>query len=189
MYFNSFMRAKYKTGDNMLLICIFLIITALIINAMVVSIAKTFYKIKINSLLDNINTKEDLLYMNIKDFENIIAVMFKRNGYKVEFTERFGEGNRGLILNNLQYVQMEKSALNRLMDVEPVRKLSKSMQTDSIYRGIIITLGGYKRITRNYCHKNVIKCIDGDQLVNMLRDSKNKELRTKEGVKGILPRP
>lgn len=43
------------------------------------------------------------------------------------------------------------------------------MQDNDIYRGMIITLGDFKPNTRNYCHMHVITCINGNQLLQMLK--------------------
>lgn len=161
----------------MLFAYLFLIIAAMVLQGIYAIIYSIYYKIKISNLLESINTKEDLLYMCIKDFVNVIAEMFKRKGYKVKITDRCGEDGKGLILNDIQYVEMWKHSLRQIVEVETAMKLARCMQSDSIYRGILITLGDFKQNTKMYCYKNVIECINGDQLLQMCKEvQKRKEV-------------
>ncbi|MDP4095157.1 MAG: restriction endonuclease, partial [Bacillota bacterium] len=100
----------------------------------------------------------------MKDFVQISAEIFRRKGYKVKLTDKCGEEGNGLILNNLIYVEIWKYSADHFTDVEAAMKLAKCMRNNSIYRGIFITLGDFKKCTRTYCHTNVIQCINGEQL-------------------------
>lgn len=137
-----------------------------------------FYKIKINNLLENINSKEDLLFMSSMDFQNVIAEVFKRKGNKVKITDKCGEFGNGFIINDLKYAEIWKHGLNHIVDVETGIKLAHNMQINSICRGILITLGDYKQNTKMFCHKNVIECINGEQLLKMCKEvQKRREVK------------
>ena len=56
-----------------------------------------------------------------------------------------------------------------MIEIEQAKKLIKHMQDNEIYRGMIITLGDFKANTRNFCHMNVITCVNGNQLLQMLK--------------------
>ena len=120
-------------------------------------------------LLDNITCKQDLLYMHTRDFENVIAQMFRRHGNKVMFSDKFGDGDMGIILDDIKYVQVKKYPFHHLMEVEHAKKITKCMQTDDIYKGMIISLGDFKQNTRKFCHTHVIECIDGNKLLAMCK--------------------
>ncbi len=64
------------------------------------------------------------------------------------------------------------------MEIEQAKKLAKHMRENGIYRGMLITLGDFKNNTKNFCHLNVIKCINGNQLLQMCKDVQSS---------GILP--
>ncbi len=127
------------------------------------------YKRKINELLKVINSKEDLLYLNFRDYMSIIVEVLKRKGYKIKSTRDCGIDGSGLILNNIQFAEIWKHGLNQIIDVELAMSLATCMQRNSVYRGMIITLGDFKPSTKVFCHKNVIECINGDQLLNMCK--------------------
>lgn len=137
-----------------------------------VMLFELIYYIKISFLVDKIEYKDDLLFLRTKDFEHVIAEVFRRNGYKVRLSNHFGEGGTGIILNELYYVLAKKERYHHLLEVEYVKKLKHHMDNNSIYRGMVITLGDFKINTRNYCHINVITCINGDQLLQMCKDVK-----------------
>jgi len=129
-----------------------------------------FYRIKLNYLLENINSREDLLYMRSMDYQNVIAEVFKRKGNKVKITDKCGEYGNGLIINDIKYAEIWKHGLNHIVDVEAGMKLAHHMQINSIYRGILVTLGDYKQNTKIFCRINVIECINGEQLIKMCKE-------------------
>ncbi|HHV99182.1 MAG TPA: hypothetical protein GXX36_06375 [Clostridiaceae bacterium] len=132
--------------------------------------ANIVYSIKINNLLESINDKDDLSQIGFGDFVYLMMEVFRRKGYKVKMTDKCGEENNGLILNNLQYVEVIKFPLNKRIEVETAMKLARCMQLNSIYRGMIVTLGDFKQNTRSFCHKYVIECINGDKVLEMCKE-------------------
>jgi len=129
------------------------------------------YYVKISLLLDSIQCKDDLLYLRTKDYESVIAEVFRRNNHRVRLSDHFGEGGRGIILNDLCYVQVKKENYRHLMEVEEAMKLVRHMRGNNIHRGMIITLGDFKQCTKKFCHMYVITCINGDQLLKMCVDA------------------
>ncbi|NJD01595.1 MAG: restriction endonuclease [Ruminiclostridium sp.] len=132
-------------------------------------------KIKINVLLEKIKAKEDLEYIKFMDFLKMIAEVFKRKGYKVGITNKCGEEGNGLILNSMQYVEIWNRGFSHAVDCEAAMKLAKCMRSNSIYRGMLITLGDFKHNTKTFCHMNVIECINGEQLLSMIKDVQKKK--------------
>jgi len=128
------------------------------------------YSIKINNLLESINDKNDLIQIGFRDFVYLMMEVFRRKGYRVKMTDKCGEESNGLILNNLQYVEVIKFPFEKKIEVETAMKLARCMQLNSIYRGMIVTLGDFKQNTRSFCHKNVIECINGDKVLEMCKE-------------------
>jgi restriction system protein len=137
------------------------------------TVKNLLYKMKMNKLLDTITEKEDLLYLRFKDYMYIIMEIFRRKGYLVKFTNNCGIDGSGLKLklDSILYAEVWKHGLNQVVEVELAMNLAKCMQSNSIYRGILITLGDFKLNTKAFCHKNVIECINGDQLLNMCKEA------------------
>lgn len=161
----------------MLILFMLLLIAAMIIKGVFTAIWTVFHKIKNNKLLESINGKEDLLYMNFNDYLNVVTEVLRRKGCDIKDTDRCGEEGNGLLLNNLQYAEIWKHGMNKMIDVETAMNLAKCMQVNSIYKGMLVTLGDFKHNTKIFCHKNVIECINGDRLLEMCKEvQKRKEV-------------
>jgi restriction system protein len=161
----------------MLVFFLMLLLAAWFANKVFAVLWRLYNKIKTDNLLEHINSREELLYLHFKDFLQVIIEVLKRKGYKVRITDKCGEEGNGLILNGRQYVEVWKHSINQIVDVEAAMKLARCMQVNSTHRGMLITLGDFKQNTRVYCHKNVIECINGEQLLEMC-----KEVQTRKGV-------
>lgn len=161
----------------MLILLLLMFITADILYRLILIIGHVLYKMKINNLLESVNTKADLLYMNFRDLTNLMAEVYRRKGYRVRQTCKCGEEGNGLELNDLKYVEVLCCSLNYMVEVEAAMKLAKCMRSNSIYRGMLVTLGDFKQNTRLFCHKNVIECVNGDQLLAIC-----KEVQKKKGI-------
>lgn len=155
----------------MLILYMLLFLFASVLYIVIRLASEVAYYVKISLLLDSIQSKNDLLYLNIKDYESVIAEVFRRNSYRVRLSDHFGEGGRGIILNDLYYVQAKKESYHHLVDIEQAMKLTKHMRDNNIHRGMIITLGDFKQCTKKFCHMYVITCINGDQLLKMCLDA------------------
>jgi len=161
--------ANANTGDFMLIIYLFLILVTFFVYELINRIVHICYLVKISILVDNIGCINDLLYLRLKDFEYAIAEVFRRKGHKVQMADHFGEGGNGIILDEIYYVIVRKDSLHSLVEIEQAKKLAKHMRDNNIHRGMIITLGDFKTNTRRFCHTNVIKCINGDELFRMFK--------------------
>lgn len=157
----------------MLILYLFFIAIVCVLYELVSGILHLVYLVKINTLVDTIKKKDDLLFLKLKDYEHVIAEVFRRNGYKTRMSDHFGDGGNGIILNDLYYVVVKKESYHHLVEIEQAKKLIKHMQDNNIHRGMIITLGDFKRNTESFCHTNVITCVNGNQLLQMLRDAQS----------------
>ena len=130
-------------------------------------------KRKTLELLKSVNSKEDLLYMKYRDFIAVVTEVLKRSGYSVKRTSKCGIDGSGLLLNKKHFAEVWKHGLHYKVDVELAMSLEKCMRSNSIYRGMLITLGDFKTSTKYYCHKNVIECVNGDRLLSMCKAVQN----------------
>ena len=159
----------------MLFIYLVMLFFAMTVYWSLVIIYIVYFKIKTNRILENINTIEDLQYIPFRVFLHLVAEVFRRKGYSVKITDKCGEEGNGLILDNMRFVEIWRRALNHKVDCEAAMKLAKCMQSNSIYRGMLITLGDFKHNTKMFCHKNVIECIDGEQLLSMFKEVRKRK--------------
>ena len=126
-------------------------------------------RISLYNIFENIQSKEDLLYLKQKHFSGVIMEMYKRKGYDIKPTSKCGVEN-GFIINGLQFAEAWKNSPTKQEEIETAMNLEKCMRLSGIYRGIFITLGAFKANTRKYCGINVIECINGDQVLEMIQE-------------------
>lgn len=154
-----------------------LLFTVVLLNGLMSIAWRIYYKMKIDKLIENIRIKEDFLDIHYKDLSHVMVEIFKRNGYQAKITDKCGEEGNGLILGDTQLIEVWKHSCNQVVEVETAMKLAKCMQSESIYRGMLITLGDFKPNTKAFCHKNVISCINGEQLLALCKEvQKRKEV-------------
>lgn len=158
----------------MLLIYLILLFFMMTIYYTSIAVIAVYNKIKINTLLEKINSTEDLEYLRFTDLKKLTAEVFRRKGNRVRITDKCGEDENGMLLNDIQFVEIWKHSRHHEVDCEAAMKLAKCMRSNSIYRGMLITLGDFKSNTRLFCHKNVIECINGEQLLAMFKDVQKK---------------
>ncbi len=162
----------------MVLMLIFMVIMQILPFVIIYALIKISYilyqQVKVYNLLESIEQKEDLIFLGFRDFINVVAEAFRRKGYKVEFTVKCGEEGNGLILNDKLYVEVWKNGYNYPIEVETAMKLSNHMQSNSVYRGMIISSADFKLNTRTYCHKNVIECVNSLQILAILKDAQRR---------------
>ena len=178
-YFSTMWQNKTQV---MILLILYLIVifTVMTVYWSYIIIYKICSKIKIIRIFEDIDTLDDLLYLNFNVFIQLIAEMFRRHGYCTKITTKCGEEGNGLILDNIKFVEVWRRALHREVECETAMKFARCMQLNSIYRGMLITLGDFKQSTRIYCHKNVIECINGQQLIAMFREVQKKRKLLKD---------
>jgi len=155
---------------------IFLLIFSLSIYWSCLLIYSVIYRIKVNRLLESIDNLEDLLFMNYSLLLSLTAEMFRRKGHLVKITDKCGEEGKGLILDNIKFVQIWRRAIHHDVECETAIKLARCMQYNSVYRGMLITLGDFKQNTKAFCHKNVIECVNGRQLLSMFREVQKRRI-------------
>lgn len=158
-----------------LFLYLIMIFILLVIYGFLTLLWRIIYKIKIDNMIENIHTKEDLLEISFKDLPHVMVEVFRRNGQNARITDKCGEYGNGLILNDIQFVEVWKHMPNYAVEVETAMKLAKCMQTESIYRGMLITIGDFKMNTKAFCHKNVISCINGDQFLSLCKEAQKRK--------------
>lgn len=154
----------------MITMTLLLVITVTIAWKIGTAIISLAYRIKISNFLETISSLEDFRYIGQKDFIATVLEIFKRKGYTVVPTTQCGEQSNGFIINGLQYAVILEPSLKMHVEIETAMKLSRCMSQNSIFRGILITAGDFKLNTLNYCHKNVIQCINGEKLLELVHE-------------------
>ena len=103
------------------------------------------------SLVKEVQNNPELLYsMSPSQFEEFVAEMYERQGYKVELTKMTRDGGKDLILytdgpigHNMFYVECKKYQKNHLVGVGIVRNFYGVVEADKATAGILITSSSF----------------------------------------------
>ena len=124
----------------------------------------------------NFNEIEKMIRnMNPREFEEFIAELYKKLGYRVELTSETSDGGKDVILYDTKrkkkiYVECKHYAKNNLVGREICQKLLGAMYADKIDEGIIVTTGGFHRNALMIQNKvNNLEFVDMKKILNLIR--------------------
>ncbi|MDI9872871.1 restriction endonuclease, partial [Flectobacillus roseus] len=104
-------------------------------------------KIVNKSILERINFDANKIYdLSSRQFEELVAELMTKQGYKVDLTKATRDGGKDLIIANhsdignfIYYVECKKYAPNRPVGVNLVRELAGTISLDRVTAGLMIT--------------------------------------------------
>ena len=117
---------------------------------------------------------DDLLRLSPRAFEEVIADLFRREGYLVEEVGGPGDGGMDLILRrqgdgSLAHLVQCKRYRNWKVAVREVREFYGAMASQRTRcEGLFVTCGNYTRDARAFAMDKAMRLIDGAELVSML---------------------
>jgi hypothetical protein len=122
---------------------------------------------------ENGDTGDDEGTVSIKNCEAIPirstgGIIHEDHDFNLEITVLNGT-SKDITLSKIEF--SENNSFSPEKDNEQAKKLARHMHENGIYRGMLITLGDFKNNTKNFCHLNVIKCINGNQLLQMCKNT------------------
>ena len=125
-----------------------------------------------------------VLLRNIMDkhpsfFENLVVQLLKKMGYgsKGDFAEPVGksgdEGIDGIIHEDslgldVVYIQAKRLDPGRPVGRGDLQKFAGALLGKKISKGVFITTSNFSQQARNYADDQRIRCIDGQELANLL---------------------
>jgi restriction system protein len=125
-------------------------------------------------LLDSQRTIEDLRQLSPNGFEQVIADLFRREGYRVDEIGGVGDGGVDLILRrngdgSVAHLVQCKRYTNWKVGVAEVREFFGAMAAhQSRCEGVFVTCGRYTAEARTFAAGKPIRLIDGDELLSMI---------------------
>jgi restriction system protein len=124
---------------------------------------------------DKAPTREDLSAMDWREFEQLVADVYRRQGYRVDEVGGTGDGGVDLVLitsDGKEFLVQCKQY--RVWDVgEPkVREFFGAMAAHKVRcEGIIVTCGRFTEPARQFAYGKPIRLIDGEALRQMIRST------------------
>jgi restriction system protein len=124
--------------------------------------------------LDSQRSIDDLRHLSPSGFEQTIADLFRRQGYRVDEIGGVGDGGVDLILrrngdSSIAHLVQCKRYTNWKVGVVEVREFFGAMAAhQSRCEGVFVTCGRYTAEARAFAAGKPIRLIDGDGLLSML---------------------
>ena len=115
-----------------------------------------------------------LLSLSHRQFEDLVAEMFKMQGYSVEQTPYSADGGKDAILrkDNKKYlVECKHYGRQKKIGRPQLQKLFAAMTEEGADKGIFVTTGGFAGPATEYAEKYNIELIDLDLLKTMIKDA------------------
>jgi restriction system protein len=135
---------------------------------------QTFDARRRSQRLDSQRSIDDLRQLSPGAFEQTIADLFRRQGYRVEEVGGAGDGGVDLILrrggdNPIAQLVQCKRYTSWKVDVAAMREFYGAMAAHpSRCEGSFVTCGQYTAGAREFANGKSIRLIDGDELLSML---------------------
>lgn len=110
------------------------------------------------SLVEAVQHNPEFIYeMSSRQFEELVAEMYEKQGYSVELTKMTRDGGKDLILytdgptgHNMFYVECKKHRKSHLVDVGIVRNFYGVVEADKATAGILVTSSSFTPDARSF---------------------------------------
>ncbi|WP_440604124.1 restriction endonuclease [Bacillus sp. GB_SG_008] len=105
-----------------------------------------------------------------REFEYVVADMFRSFGYAAQVTSGSNDGGKDIILHKgteMKFVEVKrytKSTIGRPM----IQKLHSAIMDAEAVGGYFVTLSNFNKNARKYAENKNIELIDGDSLIKMM---------------------
>ncbi len=129
-----------------------------------------FEKARRGRLIAQSKSLEALQMLTWREFEDLCAEAYRRQGYRVQPTARGADGGVDLVLlkgRQRTFVQCKRFAVRRV-DVRPIRELFGVMAAEGATNGVFICSGSYTAAATQFARGKRLELIDGPALLKLL---------------------
>jgi len=129
-----------------------------------------------SAYLEPIHPRDELLSLEPRDFEFLVALLFQRMEFEVEVTKQTTDGGfdvrlQKCIAGNSELSIVECKRYSKNVSVKEIRALLGVVERDGLTRGLLITTGGFTRTARfEATQTNRIELIDFQKLCMLLNE-------------------
>ena len=122
---------------------------------------------------------QELYHLQDRDFEKVMAEIYRKLGYKVELTQETRDGGKDIIIRKpevlgdfVYYVECKKYSASRHIGVGIIRNLVGTVNTDRVNGGILATTSFFTKDAKKFIIESKlnyqIQTHDYDRIRNML---------------------
>lgn len=130
-----------------------------------------------NSILDNIETDNNLAVMDWKDFENLIRELFEKefssNGSEVKITRASKDGGVDAVVFDPDPIRggkiiIQAKRYTNVVGVSAVRDLYGTVHNEGAIKGILVTTSDYGSDSYNFAKDKPITLLNGANLLHLM---------------------
>lgn len=129
------------------------------------------------NLLKKQKGTDSIKALNWKEFEELVAEAYRKQGYSVSENETLGpDGGVDLVLykNRNKFLVQCKQWRTAKVGVKVVREMYGLMHAKNANGAIIITTGIFTQEARNFAEDKTIDLVEGDQVAKLVENSQKK---------------
>lgn len=133
-----------------------------------------------DNLLQSIVVDRETLYrMRPEEFEDLVAEIFRRDGYEVKITPRTRDGGKDIIASfskngipYLLYIECKRFSENRKVGVEIVQRIFGTQTADRVGKSVVVTSSTFSRDARRFAEEqnHMIDLLDYNDLIQMIEN-------------------
>lgn len=134
---------------------------------------------EVSGLIDQIKADPSIIHsISSRQFEQLVAEVFRRNGFNVELTPEKNDGGKDVIANTnvggvpiCLYVECKHYNPKDPVDVKIVRNVSAVQNHDRVNKAVIVTTSRFTRGAFRYAQeeKHLIQLIGLDEFLRMIK--------------------
>jgi uncharacterized protein YjbI with pentapeptide repeats/Tfp pilus assembly protein PilZ len=132
-----------------------------------------------SDLINMVYKDSNILYtMSPIQFEELIALILKKQGFIVELTSRFGDGGFDILLTqetpigkNLFVVETKRFSKENLVGLNPIRALLGVVALQKANKGMFVTTSSFTKAAKDFANKSgMIELVDFNQILIWLNN-------------------
>jgi restriction system protein len=135
------------------------------------TLASAFYGLKRRQLVSETRDLETLRSLPWKDFEHLVAEVFKRRGYQTNVD--LGRGPDGgvdvILRHNGNTIPVQCKRWKKSVGVPVVRELLGAMTAFGASNGIVVATSSFTREAQSFAAENGIEVIDGSAFLDLTK--------------------
>lgn len=128
-----------------------------------------------------LKSKEYLMSLSPRDFEDVISDLFRQLGYNVKQTPYSNDRGKDAVAtkDNLKYViECKHFAKDKGIGRPHIQKFFAALMEEEAEKGFFVTTSYFANTALEYANKNNIECINMDALIELM----NKAYKNRDGI-------
>lgn len=136
------------------------------------------------NLYDIANHPDSIYDLSSADFEDLVAEVFRRNGFEVVVTPRTRDGGKDIIASYnmsgipcMLIIECKRYAEGRKVGVGVIRQIHGTQQAEHYGKAVVVTTSSFSRDAMRFANdiKDMVVLIDRNTLMEMLNRTMNRD--------------